>query len=83
MNGGYASLAEAVGEAPPSPLSFAPGVDFDPHDPDEVEIVRMAAENDHHDRMRAAVRQLTCQRDALLAALRELDPDAADAFEEG
>lgn len=82
MNGGYGSLAEAVGEAAPSALSFSPHVDFDPHDPEEFEIVRLAVENDFHDRMRARVRQLEQQRSFLLEALRASNPDAAEEFEE-
>lgn len=82
MNGGYSSLAEAVGEAPPPPLAFVAGVDFDPSDPEEVEIVRLAAERDYHDRMGAEVRQLRNQQAVLLEALRAADPDAAEQFED-
>jgi hypothetical protein len=82
VNGGYMSLAEAVGEAPPSALAFVAGVDFDPSDPDEVAIVRLASERDYHDRMGAEVRRLVRQRDTVLEALRRADPDAAEQFEE-
>lgn len=36
----------------PAPLAFTPGVDFDPYDPDEVEIVGLALEGNAADRIR-------------------------------
>lgn len=81
MNGDYMSLAEVDGAAPQG-LAFTPGVDFDPFDPDEVEIVRLASERDYAARMSARERELIRQRDVLLDALRVADPSAAEQFDD-
>lgn len=41
----------------PAPLTFVPGEDFDPYDPDEVEIVKLASERSAADRMRHLERE--------------------------
>lgn len=51
------TYAQAVGEVPMSPLSFVPGTDFDPSDPDEVELVLEASKRDRYDRMAALERE--------------------------
>lgn len=82
MNGDYQSLAEACGEAPRRPLAYVAGVDFDADDPDEWGAVLLATARDQDERERAEVRQLRHRNAALLDALREADPDAAEQFED-
>ena len=41
----------------PSPLTFTPGIDFDPSDSDEVEIVKLASERSMANRMRHLERE--------------------------
>lgn len=65
------TLAQAVGEAPPSPLSFVPGVDFDPYDEDERETVRLAMDRDMADRLRATQQENARLRLALERAEEE------------
>jgi hypothetical protein len=62
----YMTMAQAVGEAPPSPLVFIPAEmeDFDPYDQDEIETLNLAMEMDMHDRLRS-----TEQENARLRAL--------------
>lgn len=82
MNGDYMSLAEVDGSAPRRALAYVAGVDFDANDPDEWGTVLLATERDRDERDRARLRSLESRNAALLAALREADPDAADAFED-
>jgi len=46
------TYAQAVGEAPTGSPSFVAGVDFDPSDPDEVEVVKLASQTHGAERMR-------------------------------
>lgn len=78
---GYVTMAQAVGEEPYRPLAYVAHVDFDPTDPDEVEVVLLATERDRHDRQAAELRRLRSENEALLDALRRADPDAAEQFE--
>ena len=50
---GMMTMAQAVGDHDYPALTFIGGIDFDPTDPEEVEIVKLATERDAHDRMRA------------------------------
>lgn len=43
MVGEYMTYAQAVGEAPIGSPAFVAGVDFDPGDPEELEVVRLAS----------------------------------------
>lgn len=45
------TLAQACGEAPVSSLGWVPGVDFDPHDEDEMETMRLVWERERYDRI--------------------------------
>lgn len=53
----YMTLAQAVGEAPMSPLCFIPGEDFNPYDEDDREAVKLAMERDMADRIRHLQRE--------------------------
>ena len=46
MIGDHTSMAEAVGEANPRPMTFFPGEHFDPSDPEEMELVIEASRLD-------------------------------------
>jgi len=83
MTGDCMSMAEADGSAPAYGLAFVAGVDFDPSNPDEVEIVRLATQRDHADRVAAENRRLRDRHEVLLAAVREVAPELAEAFEDG
>lgn len=65
------TYAQAVGEAPPSPLCFIPGEDFDPYDEDDVAAIRLAMEVDMADRLRVA----EAENARLRAALEEYEND--------
>jgi hypothetical protein len=70
MTGDYRSMAEAAGEArvDDSP-GWVPGVDFDPHNPDEMEVMREVWAREgatrttrlerENDRLRTLVAELT------------------------
>lgn len=79
MNGDFLTLAQAVGEAPPTPLTFTPGVDYDPTDSEECEIVQLAMERDMADRRRAESRGILSENQILRQMLRDagIDPDEA------
>jgi hypothetical protein len=62
------TLAQFVGEQPYESPAFVPGVDFDPWDPEEVEIVGLATEIHRHDKMR----RLEEENSRLRARLAEL-----------
>lgn len=51
MVGDYLTMAQAVGEAPIGSPVFVAGIDFDPNDPDEVEVVKLASEQHRYDRI--------------------------------
>ncbi|WP_433716914.1 hypothetical protein ACQP2U_43645 (plasmid) [Nocardia sp. CA-084685] len=70
MIGDYTSMAEVDGQYR-SPLTFTPGVDFDPYDPEEVEIVMEASEWS----VAARMRHLEAENARLRAELAELDED--------
>lgn len=47
---GMITMAQACGEAPILDTGWVPGVDFDPNDDDEMEIMRLVWDRDRHDR---------------------------------
>ena len=67
------TYAQAVGEAPPSPLVFIPGQDFDPGDEDDREAVRLAGEIDKADRERELRRQVRDLETNLAVLVEEND----------
>lgn len=44
-------MAQACGEAPTLDTAWTPGVDFDPHDDEEMEIMHLVWERDLHDKV--------------------------------
>lgn len=52
-DGADITMAQACGEQPYGALAYVAGHDFDPSDPDDVEAVRAATENDAHARIEA------------------------------
>ena len=75
-DGGDLTMAQVCGEQEYGPLTFIPGVDFDPSDPDECEHVRMASESDAH----ARIRQLEEENARLRAQLGEGAPTERRAW---
>jgi hypothetical protein len=47
----WADIQRAEDGREPNPLTFTPGVDFDPWDAEEVEIVKLATGRDAADRL--------------------------------
>lgn len=47
----YRTMAQACGEVPMSDTAWVPGVDFDPHDDDEMEIMHLVWDRDLHDKV--------------------------------
>lgn len=72
MPGEYMTMAQAVGEAPVGSPVFVAGIDFDPHDLDEVEVVKLASERHRYDRMRALEEENASLREEI-AQLRGYD----------
>lgn len=68
INGDYMSLAEACGEATHS-RGWVSGIDFDPYDSDEMEIMELVWENERHDRMA----ELERENDFLRRRISELE----------
>lgn len=52
-------------------LVWVPGVDFDPYDHDEMEVMKVVWENERHDRMK----QLERENESLRAAITSLHGD--------
>lgn len=78
LTGDYSSMAEAVGEGVRRGLAFTPGVDFDPTDREEVEIVLEASHRDYRDRMgreNARLEQVNAELRQRLIDAGLLDPD--------
>lgn len=63
------TMAQACGEAPMPGLSFVPGEDFDPSDPDDVEAVGLAMDRERADELT----NLRAENARLRAALRKDD----------
>lgn len=80
MSMGYQTMtmAQACGEAPPSPLAFVVGYDFDPADADEREAVKLATERDHFDRLAAWEADLRQREEDLARRERGEDADPDD-----
>lgn len=68
------TYAEVVGEAPPRGLSFTPGIDYDPHDTDDVASVKLAMEIDMADRAQA----LASENTRLQAYIADLEQRLGD-----
>lgn len=64
----------------PDDTAFFPGVDFDPTDPDEVELVGMVTEQDRLDADRREVRQLQARIAFLEGVLNEHGIDYEEAM---
>ncbi len=45
------SMAQACGEAPTPDTAWVPGVDFDPHDDEEMEVMREVWARDLHEKV--------------------------------
>lgn len=73
ITGDYLSLAEACGEVEPQPLTFTPGEDFDPADPDDVAAVGLAMERDRADRENSELRKLRDENRELKIQLAMLE----------
>lgn len=70
-DGGDLTMAQVCGEQPYGSLVFYPGEHFDPSDPEEVEHVRMASEND----AAQTIAQLREENDRLRAELAPVGED--------
>lgn len=64
------SYAEAVGEIEPRPIAWVPGENFDPHDPDEMEVMRHVWAQERADRIAALERENAQLRAELREARR-------------
>lgn len=69
MIGDYTSMAEAVGEARPQPLTFIPGEHFDPSDPEDMELTLEASRLDGLSFDKRTIAQLTQENMILRAEL--------------
>lgn len=69
------TMAQACGEAPILDTAWVPGVDFDPSDDDEMEIMRLVWDRDRHDRADRLERENALLR-ARLADLEDAEDDA-------
>ena len=69
MQSEYMTMAQACGEAPVPAAVWVPGVDFDPYDPDEMEVMRDVWEGERMSR----IAELEIENDALRARLAALD----------
>lgn len=69
MTGGYRSMAQAAGEEPvdESP-GWVPGVDFDPHDDEQMDVMREVWSREKADR----ATRLERENDRLRARIAEL-----------
>jgi hypothetical protein len=56
MIGDYMSMAEACGEVTHH-RAWVPGVDFDPGNPDELDVMRLVWENERYDRIAVLERE--------------------------
>lgn len=61
------SYAEAVGEIEPRSIAWVPGENFDPHDDEEMEVMRHVWAQERADR----IAQLEAENAQLRAELRE------------
>lgn len=52
LNGDYQSMAEACGEVEYASRGWSPGIDFDPYDAEEMEVMRLVWRNERYDRIR-------------------------------
>jgi hypothetical protein len=59
------TYAQAVGEAPIGSPAFVAGVDFDPGDPEELEVVRLASSRHGIERIEGLERQVADLKDQL------------------
>jgi hypothetical protein len=67
----YMTMAQACGEAPILDTGWVPGVDFDPYDTDEMEVMDLVWQRERADSA-AVVRRENTELRARLAAM---DPD--------
>jgi hypothetical protein len=74
INGDFQSLAEACGEVEPRSRGWVVGVNFDPSDPDEMEVMDLVWDRERHDRIAYLERE-----NARLRSL--LDPTGVDCVE--
>lgn len=65
MNGDYQSMAEACGEVEYTSRGWVPGVDFDPYDAEEMEVMQDVWENERYNR----IAQLERENERLRAQL--------------
>lgn len=68
------TMAQACGEAPILDTGWVPGVDFDPTDDDDMDIMRLVWDRDRHDR----ADRLEAENRRLRARLADLE-DAEDS----
>lgn len=68
MNGDYRSLAEAVDGPRPESAGWIPGVDFDPGDPEEMEVMADVFDRERQD----TITRLTRENDNLRRRVAEL-----------
>jgi hypothetical protein len=79
LTGDYLSLAEACGEVEPKPRGWVPGVDFDPTDPDEMEVMELVWERERHDTLAAKDREIA----SLRARLAEYEGEDEGGYDDG
>ncbi len=70
LTGGYLSLAEAAGEVTHD-RGWVPGVDFDPTDPDEMEVMELVWDRERAD----TVDRLRADNERLRRQVAELTGD--------
>lgn len=58
---------------------WIPGVDFDPHDPDEMEVMHLVWDQEKYDRTRQLERENELLRAALNSQMTEAQRDEVDA----
>lgn len=68
MNGDYRSLAEAVDGPRPESAGWVPGVDFDPGDAEEMEVMADVFDRERQD----TITRLTRDNDRLRRVLAQL-----------
>ena len=88
LTDGYLSMAQACGEVEPLPRGWVAGEDFDPDDPDEMDVMREVWERERIEARSRRERELERRNEALADEVRSLrralavangeDPDAAE-----
>jgi hypothetical protein len=57
MNGDYQSMAEACGEVEYGSRGWVSGVDFDPYDAEEMEVMQLVWDREKHDHVARVERE--------------------------